>query len=283
MVIYADVLVAVNYFVSYLMLRGCSRLSGIPLSRRRNVVGALVGGLAALTAFLPLQGFWAGLACRGVSGLAMVLTAWPGRSRKEVLRLLLLLLTVSFLFAGLVVAWCFLFPKSPVFLIGPNLYFHLSPVTLLVTVTAAYLALELLQRLRSRGRCRSMVSQAELARGGSRVSLRLLRDSGNTLVEPFSGLPVAVCCFSAVSGLLTEGERSWFGQGAAAEGLPCGMRLVAYRSVGAEGLLGAFRPDSLVLWEEGKACDCAAWVAVCPADMPGCDGVFNPAMLELRI
>ena len=127
MKIYVDVLVAINYFVSYLMLQACGRISGLPLGRHSSVVGALVGAFSSLTVFLPLQGFGWGLLCRAVTGLAMLLAAWPGRSRADYLRLLLILLSVSFLFAGAVAAWCFLFPKSPVYLIGPTFIFIFLP------------------------------------------------------------------------------------------------------------------------------------------------------------
>ena len=283
MQIYVDVLVAINYFVSYLMLQACGRISGLPLGRRSSVMGALVGALSSLTVFLPLQGFGWGLLCRAVTGLAMLLAAWPGRSRADYLRLLLILLSVSFLFAGAVAAWCFLFPKSPVYLIGPTLYFHLSPAVLLFTVTAAYLLLGFTQRLRSRRRSQSLIYEAEVTHRGKTAFLRLMMDTGNTLTEPFSGLPVAVCSLPALVHLLTPEETAWLESGAIAEPLPPGMRPVVYHAVGGGGLLGAFRPDSFCLRYEGESRDCALWVAVSPGRMPGCDGVFNPAMLELRI
>jgi len=281
--LYADVLVAINYFVSYAMLCCCRRLAGVALPRRRAVLGALVGGLCSLYVFLPLQGAAAGLLARAASAAAMLLAAWPGRRPAEYLRLGAILLTVSFLFAGAVLGWCLLFPQSPVGLCGGAVYFHVTPVTLLVSVTLAYLLLEWVRRMFGRRGTQKNLCRARLRRGGGSVELQLLCDTGNTLTEPFSGLPVVVCTLEAVRPLLTPRELAWWNGGADPARLPPGLRLVGYRAVGGGGMLGAFRPDSLELCRGEERWDCPVWVGADPHPMPGCDGVFGPELLELRI
>jgi len=116
-----------------------------------------------------------------------------------------------------------------------------------------------------------------------KITLRMLKDSGNRLVEPFSGLPVAVCSLPVLAPLLSAEECDAVRFPARGDSLPSGFRLVSYQAVGGGGLLAAFRPEKLCLHSGGQIYDCLAWVAVQEGAMADCDGVFNPDMLELRI
>lgn len=284
MVIYADVLVAVNYFVSYAMLLATARVAGLPLGRRQRVLGSLAGALSALAVFLPVQGFWFGVALRVGSAGAMLWAAWPGRNWRDYLRLGAILLGVSFLFAGGVMGICLLWPRGPISCPGGMPYLHISPVVLLGSVTVCYLLLGLVRRFYRQGRAAGRLCQAEILRGEKRAEVTLMPDSGNGLVEPFSGLPVVVCSLESLRPLFAPEEAVCLGEGAICpELLPAGFRLVGYHAVGGTGLLAAFRPTGLSLWVGGGPLDCTAWVAVNPNPMPGCDGVFHPDLLELRI
>ena len=83
-------------------------------------------------------------------------------------------------------------------------------------------------------------------------------DSGNHLVEPFSNRPVIVVERAALDGLLTIPDS--------VEDLPPNgvWRVVPFDSLGGEGLLPAFSPDSVVAVTprgEIRLRDC--YVAVC--------------------
>lgn len=283
MVIYADVLVAINYFVSYVLLCATQRISGIPLARRPKVLAALVGGLCAMAVFLPLQGFVYGVVLRVVTAGAMVAAAWPGRCMADYFRLSIILLMVSFLFAGGVMAICLLWPSVPVSCPGGMVYFEVSPLLLLVSVTLCYLLLGQIKKLYGRGRTQHQVYRMTVGYRGCEVTFDALKDSGNRLAEPFSGLPVAVCTLQVASPLLSEHERSAITAFDEEKLLSMGFRLIAYRAVGGGGMLAAFRPVKLCLASGGCSYDCSGWVAVDPNPMGEWGGVFNPDMLELRI
>ena len=283
MVVYADILVAVNYFVSYLLLCVTERISGIPLGRRPKVLSALVGGFCALAVFLPLQGFVYGVTLRVLTAAAMLCTGWPGRPMGEYLRLGVILLGASFLFAGGVVAVGLLWPSSPVSCPGGMIYFRVSPLLLLVSVTICYLLLGLVKRFYSSGKTKQLVYRMTICHRGKTVTVDALKDTGNRLVEPFSGLPVAVCSLSGVSPLFSEEEREALSLSSPQEGLLPGFRLVAYNSVGGSGLLPAFGPEKIVVCNGAQSFDCLGWVAVDCGPVSQWKGIFNPDMLELRI
>ncbi len=58
-VVYVDSVFVLNSIMDYLMLLGTARLAGVPLRRRRCLLGAILGGAYAVAVFLPGLGFLA--------------------------------------------------------------------------------------------------------------------------------------------------------------------------------------------------------------------------------
>ena len=83
-----------------------------------------------------------------------------------------------------------------------------------------------------------------------------LADTGNTLRDPLRGLPVTICSLDAVRGLFDREEAailSSFGAVEAVERLS-GFSLIPYKSVGKDGFLPAFTPESVII--NGKSARC---------------------------
>lgn len=93
--------------------------------------------------------------------------------------------------------------------------------------------------------------------GGKRAALPALRDSGNSLSDGVTGLPVIVAPEKRVAGLLPEGVRA-----ADLATLPPGWRLLPIRTAAGEGTLMCFRPDAAELVRDGKARKIETTIAV---------------------
>ena len=72
-VIYVDTLFLLNAAVDYLLLLASAR-AGEPLARLRFLLGALLGGLYAVSLFLPGLSFLARPPCRLAAAVLMVLS-----------------------------------------------------------------------------------------------------------------------------------------------------------------------------------------------------------------
>lgn len=121
-------------------------------------------------------------------------------------------------------------PAGHMAVVGGAVYFDLSLPVLFFTTCGAYIVFKLAEKLLPAGQSAPLVRLTVTNRGESR-ELWAKADTGCELREPFSGLPVIVSERGALSGLAPE------------EGGP--MRLVPFGSLGGEGLLYAFRPDSV--------------------------------------
>ena len=99
--VYADVLMAVNFLIDYLLLLFCGRLGGRAIFRRRLLLGALIGALVSLVIFLPPLPFWAMTGIKLLSAAAMVALAFRWQGVRGFCWDVFLFFTVSFLLAGI--------------------------------------------------------------------------------------------------------------------------------------------------------------------------------------
>ena len=188
--VYADVLLAVNFLIDYLLLLFCARLSGRRIIRKRLLAGALVGALTSLVIFLPPLSFWPMTLLKAGIAVLMVRLAYPWLSWRVFFRDSFLFFTVSFLLAGICLGLWLGLGTAGVLCYNGVTYFDVSLGTLLLSMTAAYLVLTVYARFRALPSGEQYT--AFLSRGGRTLRLAAIRDSGNRLTEPFSGEPAAV-------------------------------------------------------------------------------------------
>ena len=216
--IYMDVLIALNWFLDYALLSGTVRLLHIPYRRIRLVLGSLTGALlAALLVLLVLPG-WLSAFLRLAAALPVVLIAFGwGGWRQNVVRLVVFF-ALSTALAGLVLLLYTLAAPQGLRVINGVVYYNVSPFWLAVLTAAC----------------------------GTRV-LRALYDSGNRLIEGFSGKPVIVADKAAIIPLLTTEQQQFLEWKDAPTDLPGHWRLIPYRTIGGDGLLPAFVPERAAL------------------------------------
>lgn len=283
-VVYGDVLVAVNFIINLMILKLCSFFGGVKPKRFTYISGAFVGALCSFVIFLPMQGLFWDICYRIVTALLMVFVTYGRRPWRIFLRLLVVFLVTGFLLAGVVIGLWFLFPTGGYAYHNGVVYFQLKPLTLLLGITAAYLLASGFNRIFRARREDSASCPMVITRGGAVARLEALADTGNHLTEPFSGLPVVVVAFGTAAPLLTSHEQSAILENTLEHDLPPGLRLVSYHTVGGEGLLAAFAPDSISLQVEGHWQTVDAYVAVSKTPLTGdCQAIFNPRIIRLLV
>ena len=216
MKVYLDLVVLLNFAVNYGLLRMTAQLTGARAGPWRLGAGAAVGALYAGACVLPGLGFLAGNLWRVVF-LGLMVAAAFGLGRQQ--------LRQGFLFLGLSLA-----------------------------LGGLALCLRLLCRLFLRGGMghAGQLVPVSIALGSKRVQLTALRDSGNTLSDPFSGQGVLVAQYDTAERLLPICRDQLRDPGKALEALHAQApavkcRLIPYRAVGAGGLLLAVQCDQVTI------------------------------------
>ena len=133
----------------------------------------------------------------------------------------------------------------------------LSPGLFFGSFSLFWTLFDLLLRGAAKKREREIVG-VELSLFGRSAAFRALVDTGNSLCDPVSGLPVMVVSPAALHGVLGElyplfllpDPTEILAAAAGLDALRGRLRLVPYSAVGARGFLVAFRPDALCVGGE---------------------------------
>lgn len=271
--VYADVLLALNFFINYFLLLSVGRIMRTAVSRTRVCLAAAFGAVSSLTLFLPPMNALAGCLVKLAISSGMVLIAFRQPSLRGFGRYLLVTCAVTFGFGGAMLAlWLTAAPHGMYYRNG-TVYFSLSPGFIIAVTVACYTLITLAGRICRRLELRAGECGAVIRSRSGVASLRLMYDTGNLLTEPFSGLPVIVARRSAIGSLLPAEMR---------EGQPTGnFRVIPYSSVKGEGLLCAFRPESVELRTGSRRQRVECYVAV--SDSLGdseYDGIVNPRIFD---
>lgn len=245
--VYLDVVFALNGAINYLLLCASGRLCGAMPRRHRLLAAAGFGAVYACAAFLPGLRFLSGALWRAAALAVMLALAFG--LRRGTVRLGALFLALSLALSGLLLLLSSAL-GAQVWLLEGRAYYLLGFPTLVLTAGAVYLGAWLL--LQGAMAHPGGIARARLTLMGRSIELNMLRDTGNTLRDPFTGRHVPVVEAQAAARLLPE-AREILSQDAvqavqAMHGRFPGLalRLIPYRAVGTmRSMLPAIRCDSL--------------------------------------
>ena len=251
MSVYLDVVFVLNGVVNYLLLNASARLVG-SIARRGRLIGAAVLGAAyASLTFLPGCSFLSGVVWRiGALG-AMLLLAFGPSGRTIPLGGMFLALSLAL--SGLILMLSGLL-GAKVWVLDGRAFYAIDAATLILLAGAMYLGLWLLlQGSMAHAGGGTVSAQIELL--GRTEKLTMLRDSGNTLRDPFTGCAVPVVEWRIFAKLLPEARQELqlctIDAAGAMEKLHTKLpklptRLIPYRAVGTQrAMLLAVRCDRL--------------------------------------
>lgn len=258
-VVYVDVLLFVNLFVNYFLLRAAALLARESSRRWRLILGAALGSTYSLIIFLPPLHPLFLVVLKAVMALSIVLVSFGWRSLRRFTRLFLCFLAETFLFGGVNYAvYTFLKPGGMIY--GNSAVYYDISVPLLVAVTAVCYALSVLvSKWIRRNSPENLSGEAVIEMGAERIRVPMMIDSGNGLSDPFSDEPVCVLCAESARKLLPPdmvefllGEREL-----PATQMERRVRLIPYSAVDGGGMLRAFRCDVLTLILSGREYVCS--------------------------
>lgn len=247
--VYLDAVFALNGAINFLLLSAAAWLMGVPGGWGRRALGGAFGGLYACACCLPGLAFLSSGIWRGVFLVLMLVISFGLRRQTASVGAVFLALSMALGGLALLLASA---AGEAVWLREGRACYALRFRTLVLGAGTVYA----LARLGLGG---LMVHSggtvaARLELRGKATRLILLRDTGNTLRDPFSGAAVPVVERGAMARVLPELERLRLDDAAGAMERLCAQvpgisaRLIPFRAVGTEcALLLAVRCDALVV------------------------------------
>jgi len=249
--VYVDEMFLLNLIIDYFIILATAKLCALPLKRGRFAISAGIGALYSVLILLRPFYFFASPLCKLLFGLIMSLTAF---GTDKILKPFLAFLAVSAAFGGAVYAASLLAGDDT----DGGLYIKASMRVLILSFAVCYFVLTVVFKRFGKRRARE-IHTVKVTLCGRSAEFRALRDTGNSLFDPISNLPVMALGIDEAGKLLSEnmltalraGVPEFVTASAEDDELRSRFRLVPYSAVGVEmALLPVFRPDGL--WIDGR-------------------------------
>lgn len=284
MVIYLDVLILINLYVTYFQILAVSVFTHRKTVWYRKLSAAGIGAVASLSIFIPqemvltltlLKIFLCAL-------IAFVAFGYTGFRAYAVSVLFLML--VSFVFSGLMLCvWLFAVPMKMLFING-TVYFGVDTMTIILSTCAAYGVVRIIRYILDKNGKTDGKYTVIIKNNGRECRLSALADSGNGMVDCFSGLPVIVCrrdmCADvsppAIEMIENNSDISDIGTQ-----MIKGVRIMPFSTVGKGGLICMFKAESVVIDDETneEKYPVNALIGIVIGGRQEYEAIFNPKIL----
>ncbi len=273
--IYVDVLIILNIYVNYFLLRTSAKITHSPLKNIRCIAASSYGSLFSLLILAPQLSSFVSTAIKSASALTIVAVAFGIRGKRRFIINTITFFAVNLVFGGAVYAvysWL-----KPDFVHFNNTYFYIdfSLVILVVTTALLYFIVCAVRFFLDRTPDEADNYKVIIRYRDKIVSLDALADTGNSLVDFFTGSPVIICGrnrLSDVTGIdnTTDSIKK----------LPKGFRLIPFSTISENSVIPVFRPDEIIIINvrNGLRKNVDAMIGFCPNST---DAVFNPKLIKI--
>lgn len=255
-VIYIDTLFALNAVVNYLVLLAAAKLCSLAVKRWRLALGALFGAVYAVIAFMPRMGFVSAFFVQIAVSAVIAVIAFG--VRKHTVRAGFAFWGVGLMFGGCIYAVNIIAGYQAGMIVNNVPYVHINARLLLLTSGFFYAVLTLLFKGAAIKR-RLSGAEVYIESSGKAVTLQAMHDSGNSLTDPVSGIPVLIADGKSLHPLWQTEVRSLITPDSLQDPtavlltlnvlkLPVKFRLLSYKAVGTNcGFLLGFKPDKVTV------------------------------------
>lgn len=240
MCVYIDVLIFVNMFVNFFILRLSAVLCREKTRAWRILLASFVGALFSLYILLPMGDLFTQSAVKLVTGAVVVTLAFPFAGIKAFLRRVAVFFAASLLYAGFMLAVWYLLKPGGMAVNNGVVYFNVSPLLLITVTLVTYAVLTLLRRAAQRRLPQVSSCRLWITVKGKTVLANAVVDTGNSLTDCTDNAPVLILSGSTAGRLL--GFVPSANDFTKAAELP-GFRLVPFSTVGGSGMLVGFKPE----------------------------------------
>ncbi len=272
--IYVDVLIVLNIYVNFFLIKTTSKITHTQIKFIRCAVASVYGSLFSLLILIPHINFLVNIIIKLAAAITIIMIAFGFHSLKRLIINSISFFIVNFIFAGVIYAvysWL-----KPDFIHFNNTYFYIdfSLVLLVCTTAALYFAVCAVRHFFDRTPEHSGCYKVIIKYKNRMISLSGIADTGNSLVAFFSGKPVIVCGEDNIHEI--TGEKSFDFN---FKTIPKGFRIIPCSTISDSGVIPIFRPDEVIIVDaeknEKKSVEALiGFGSICS------EAIFNPKLLK---
>lgn len=284
MVIYLDVLILINLYVTYFQILAVSVFTHRKTVWYRKLSAAGIGAVASLSIFIPPEMVLTLTLLKIFLCALIAFVAFGYTGFREYAVSVLFLMLVSFVFSGLMLCvWLFAAPMKMLFING-TVYFGIDTMTIILSTCAAYGVVRIIRYILDKNGKTDGKYTVIIKNNGRECRLSALADSGNGMVDCFSGLPVIVCrrdmCADvsppAIEMIENNSDISDIGTQMIKD-----VRIMPFSTVGKGGLICMFKAESVVIDDETneEKYPVNALIGIVIGGRQEYEAIFNPKIL----
>ncbi len=263
--IYLDTLICVNLFIDYILLCITKKIQHIHTKTGRLLISALFGAVTSLSALLPFYSVFFSALWKIACSILINLIAFGKTDLKKFCLRSITFLGLGMILSSSVVIINNLYRTDKMIIYNDVIYFDISPFALLATTGVVYLIITLYNKL-SENRLRCEIHKVTLSTGHiNQLTFESAIDTGCTLREPFSGLPV----------ILTE--EALFEQTGINENK---LRVIPFSTISGSDIILGFKPDKVEI--DGKEIKNGCYIGICKNKLNGeIKSIMGQELLEV--
>lgn len=269
--VYIDVLILLNLYINYILVRAAALSLRRSANRRRCVFAALLGAFGSLIILAPTLPFYVNIPYKILLCAGMVLIAFGKQKFRDFLVCALFFMLVGLLFGGILSGIEALFTPNGMILNNGVCFFNI-PIAALASFTAgAYFLMKLVKRLSDGKKARFCT--VKITRNGASVTLHGLCDTGCEVRDVFLGMPVIVCDYEKTAAIIPDEIVDYLaGKLDALEKI----RLIPCQTVSSSAAIPVFKAQSVLI--DGKKAD--VLVGISKSNLgDDIECIFNPGII----
>lgn len=275
MVIYADILFLTNFYIDFMLIYLVKSFLHLNKSVFRILLGAGVGAAFSLISLLQIPTA-VSFVLSIIAAFLIILTAFAPLKADAMVKSTFCFWVFSLIFAGFFTLLCNLLSLKNMVVINGALYLNLSPAVLFFFTLLSYIIITVYNRIFKNNDSDLRFCKIVIEYNRKKATLYTKLDTGNSLKEPFSGLPALVAEKSALEDILPEEIEDYFKSGVPGKGI----RIVPFEMMSSGGILPAFKPTRAYVDKTNREIDC--YIAVCDKKLSSgqFDSLFNPDFIK---
>lgn len=273
--IYIDVLLILNIYINYLLLKTTSKITHTRTRFSRIMTASAYGSLYSLLILFPQIGTITNIIIKYIAAVTIVAIAFEIVTIKRLIINSTIFFAVNFCFAGAVYAVFSFLGSDTIHINNSYIYIDFSLIVLLVTTSVLYYLVCIIRYIYDKqpdidGRYNVFIRYK-----GKSAVLEGLADTGNSLVDFFTGYPVIVCDKNTINSITGDVCSENYGTAP-----PNGFRFIPCSTIVKEGVIPVFRPDEVIISDndKGKRKQVEALIGITSECSKA---IFNPKLMKL--
>ena len=198
LVIYIDVLLVVNLYINYFLVRGTSLMLRRKVSPQRVILASAVGAVGSLLILVPDLNPILCVLIKIALGIGITFAAFGRQNKIDFLISSLSFLVVSFIFGGAMTALWNIAAPAGIFVRNGTAYFDIPIIAAALFTAALYGGFRVFKTIIDRRKPQSH-AVVRIRNGAAEVTLDGLADTGNSLRDSFTGKPVVITSIGKVA------------------------------------------------------------------------------------